>query len=135
MSVLRVVFSKSIIGSIRLCRSYNHPLKLMKFSVQSILNKGTYPETPIISQHFPKGGFKLADTGEFLHLQHKYSKSLSWVENMNFLPKRVNNLFKFSAQNSDLEYLCMRRKIFLVPSDVKPPLSYQKLTRKQRFQF
>ena len=27
----------------------------MKFSVQSILNEGTYPETPIISQLFPKG--------------------------------------------------------------------------------
>ena len=69
-----------------------------------------------------KGGFKSEDTGEFLHLQHKYSKSLSWAENLNFPPKTVNNLFKFSAQDSDLEYLCWRRKIFPVSSDLKPPL-------------
>ena len=50
-----------------------------------------------------KGGFKSEDTGEFLHLQHKYSKSLSWAENLNFPAKTVNNLFKFSAQDSDLE--------------------------------
>ena len=41
-----------------------------------------------------KGGFKSEDTREFLHLQHKYSKSLSWAEKLNFLPKTVNNLFK-----------------------------------------
>ena len=45
-----------------------------------------------------KGGFKSEDTGEVLHLQHKYSIPLSWTENLNFLPKKVNNLFKFSAQ-------------------------------------
>ena len=70
-----------------------------------------------------KGGFKSEDTGEFLHLQHKYSKSLSWEENLNFPPKTVDNLFKFSAQDSDLEYLCWRRKIFPVSSDLKPPLN------------
>ena len=59
-----------------------------------------------------KGSFKSEDTGEFLHLQHKYSKSLSCAENLNFPPKTVNNLFKFSAQDSDLEYLCWRRKNF-----------------------
>ena len=48
-----------------------------------------------------KGDFKSEDTGEFLHLQQKYSKSLSWAENLNFPPKIVNNLFKFSAQDSD----------------------------------
>ena len=53
-----------------------------------------------------KGGFKSEDAGEFLHLQHKYSKSLSWAENLNFPPKTVNNLFKFSTQDSDFEYLC-----------------------------
>ena len=31
---------------------------------------------------FTKGGFKSEDTGEFLHLQRKYSKSLSWAENL-----------------------------------------------------
>ena len=59
-----------------------------------------------------KGGFKSEDTGEFFHCQHKYSKSLSWAENFNFPPKTVNNLFKFSAQDSDLEYLCWQRKFF-----------------------
>ena len=69
-----------------------------------------------------KGGFKSEDTGEFLHLQYKYSRSLSWAENLNFLPKTVNNLFKFSAQASDLEYLCWICKNFLLSSDLKPPL-------------
>ena len=50
--------------------------------------------------------------GEFLHLQHKYSKSLSWAENLNFPPKTVYKLFKFSAQDSYLKYLCWRHKIF-----------------------
>ena len=73
-----------------------------------------------------KGGFKSEDTGKFLHCQHEYSKSLSWAENWNFLPKTVNNLFKFSAQDSDLEYLCCQWKIFLVSSDLKPPLAATK---------
>ena len=30
-----------------------------------------------------------------------YSKSLSWAENLNFPPKTVNNIFKFSSQDSD----------------------------------
>jgi hypothetical protein len=42
---------------------------------------------------------------------------------LNFPPKTVNNLFKFSAQDSDLEYLCWRRKKFPVSSDLKPPLA------------
>jgi hypothetical protein len=70
----------------------------------------------------PKGGFKSEDTGEFFHCQHKYSKSLSWAENLNFLPKTVNNLFKFSAQDSDLEYLCWQWKNSPVSSDLEPPL-------------
>ena len=74
-----------------------------------------------------KGGFNLEDTGKILRLQHKYSKSLSWAENLNFPPKTLNNLFKFSAQDSDLEYLCWRRKIFPVSSDLKPFLSTIKL--------
>ena len=70
-----------------------------------------------------KGGFKSEDIGEFLHLQHKYSKSLSWAENLNFPPTTVNNLFKFYAQDSsDLEYLCWRCKNLPVSSDLKPPL-------------
>ena len=51
-----------------------------------------------------KGGFKSEDTWEFLHCQHKYSKSLSWAEILNFPPKTVKNLFKLSAQDSYLEY-------------------------------
>ena len=35
----------------------------------------------------------------------KYSKSLSWAENVNFQPSTANNLFKFSAQDSELKYL------------------------------
>ena len=30
---------------------------------------------------------------------------LSWAENLNFLPKTVNNLFNFPVQDSDLEYV------------------------------
>ena len=30
-----------------------------------------------------EGGFKSEDTGEFLLLQNKYSKSLSWADNLN----------------------------------------------------
>ena len=69
-----------------------------------------------------KGGFKSEETGEFFRCQNKYSKSLSWAENLNFPPKTVNNLFKFSAQDSDLEYLFWQRKNSSVSSDLKPPL-------------
>ena len=73
---------------------------------------------------FTKGGIKSEDTGEFLHCQHLYSKSLSRAENLNFPPKTVNNLFKFSAQDSDLEYLCWQWKNSPVSSDLKPPVSF-----------
>jgi hypothetical protein len=69
-----------------------------------------------------KGGFKSEETGGFLLLQNQYSKSLSWAENLNFQPKTVNNLFKFSAQDSNLEYLFWRSKNSPVSSDIKPPL-------------
>ena len=69
-----------------------------------------------------KGDFMSENTGGFLHCQNKYSKSLSWAENLNFPPKTVNNLFKFSAQDSDLEYLFWQRKNSSVSSDLKPPL-------------
>ena len=52
-----------------------------------------------------KGGFKSEDIGGFLLFLDENSKSLSWAENLDFPPKSVNNLFKFSAQDSDLEYL------------------------------
>ena len=65
-----------------------------------------------------KGGFKSEDTGKFLGLQHKYSKSLSWAENLNKLFTVVGGKFKFSAQDSDLEYLFWQRKNSPVSSDL-----------------
>ena len=76
---------------------------------------------------FSKGGFKSEDTGKNFHCQYKYSKSLPWAENLNFPPKTVNNLFKFFAQDSDLEYLCRQWKNSPVSSDLKPPLIKPKL--------
>ena len=38
-------------------------------------------------------------------------QTLSRAENLNFPPKTVSNFFKFSAQDSDLEYLFLRGKI------------------------
>ena len=58
-----------------------------------------------------KGGFKSEDTWNFLRLQHKYSKSLSWAENLNKLFTVLGGKFKFSAQDNDLEYLFWQRKI------------------------
>ena len=62
------------------------------------------------------------DTGGFLHCQNKYSKSLSWAENLNKLFTDLGGKFKFSAQDSDLEYLFWRSKNPPVSSDLKPPL-------------
>ena len=50
-----------------------------------------------------KDGFKSEDTRKFLHCRHKYSKSLSSAENLNFRPKTVNNLFKFYKECSGLK--------------------------------
>ena len=69
-----------------------------------------------------KGGFKSEDTGEFLLLQNKYSKALSWAENLNKLFTVLGEKFKFSTQDSDLEYLFWRSKNSPVSSDLKPPL-------------
>ena len=71
----------------------------------------------------PKGGFKSEDTGKFLRLQHKYSISLSWAENLNKLFTVLGGKFKFSAQDSDLEYLFWRSKNSPVSSDLEPPLT------------
>ena len=70
-----------------------------------------------------KGGFKSEDTQKNLRCQHKYSKSLSWAENFNKLFIVLGGKFKFSAQDSDLEYLCWQRKNFPLSSDLKPPLA------------
>ena len=66
----------------------------------------------------PKGGFKSEDTGGFLLLQNKYSKALSWAENLNKLFTDLGVKFKFSAQDSDLEYLFRRSKDPPVSSDI-----------------
>ena len=69
-----------------------------------------------------KGGLKSEDTGEFLHCQDKYFKQLSCVENLNNLFTVLGGKFKFSAQDSDMEYLCWQCKNSPVSSDLKPPL-------------
>ena len=70
-----------------------------------------------------KGGFKSEDTGELLLLKNKYSKLLSWAENFNKMVAVLGGKFKFSAQDSDLEYLFWRSKNPPVSSDLKPTLS------------
>jgi hypothetical protein len=70
-----------------------------------------------------KGGFKSEDSGEFLRLQNKYSKSLSSAEYLNKLFTALGGKFKFPAQDSDLEYLFWRSKNPPVSSDLKPPLA------------
>ena len=71
-----------------------------------------------------KGGFYSEDTGEFLHCQNKYSKSLSWAENLNKLFNVLGGKFKFFAQDSDLEYLFWRCKNPPVSSELKSSLRY-----------
>ena len=77
---------------------------------------------------FAKGGFMSEDAGEFLHCQIKYSKSLSWAEHLNKLFTDLGGKFKFSAQDTDLEYLFWRSKNPPVSSDLKPPLASKKLS-------
>ena len=59
----------------------------------------------ILRKHEYKGGFQSEDTGEFLILQNKYSKSLSWAESFYVLGGK----FKFSAQDRDLEYFFLQK--------------------------
>jgi hypothetical protein len=75
-----------------------------------------------------KGGCKSEDTGGFLLLQNKYYKSLSKAENLNKLFTDLGGKFKFSAQDSDLEYLFWRSKNPPVSSDLKPPLGARQLS-------
>ena len=37
----------------------------------------------------------------------------TWAENLNFLPTKVNNLFKFCARDSDLKYFFITVSSFL----------------------
>ena len=69
-----------------------------------------------------KGDFKSSDTEGFLLLQNKYSKSLSWADNLKKLFSDIGGKFKFSAKDSDLEYLFWRCKNPPVSSHLKPPL-------------
>ena len=46
-----------------------------------------------------------------------------YAENVNVMPKTVNNSFKFSAQDSDLEYLFWQWKNSPVSSDFKATFS------------
>ena len=62
-----------------------------------------------------KGGFESEESGWFLVLQNRYSKSLSWAEKLDFPPKTVN---KLSDQGSDLEYLIWSKNS-PVSSDLK----------------
>ena len=62
--------------------------------------------------HFIKVALKSEDTGGFLLLQNKYSKSLSWAVNLNKLFNDLGRKFKFSAQDSDLEYLLWLKATF-----------------------
>ena len=73
-----------------------------------------------------KGSFKLEDTGEFLLLQNKYSKSLSWAENLNKLFTVLGWKFKFSYKDSDVEYLFWRSKTPPVSSELRHPLENMK---------
>ena len=69
-----------------------------------------------------EGAFNSEDIEEFLHCQNKYSKSLSWAENLNKLFTVLGEKLKFSLQDSDLEYLFWQWKNSPVSSDLKPPL-------------
>ena len=80
----------------------------------------------IYKKYAPKNSntpvLKSENTGAFLPLQNNYSKSLSWAENLSKLFSDLGGKFKFSAQDSDLEYLSWRCKNSPVSSDLKPPL-------------
>ena len=67
-----------------------------------------------------KGDFKSEDTGELLHCQNEYSKSLSWAENLNKMVTDLGGKFKFSALDTDLEFWQCKNPP--VSSDLKPPL-------------
>ena len=64
--------------------------------------KATYKLNLFMYSSATRGGFKSEDTGEFLLLQNKYSKSLSWAENLDKLFTVLGGKLKFSAQDSNL---------------------------------
>ena len=86
-----------------------------------------------------EGGSKSEDTGKILRLPTQISqitilsrklgrflgpsKDIS-AEKVDKLVTVLGGKFKFSAQDSDLEYSCWRCKNFPVSSDSKPPLGF-----------
>ena len=54
------------------------------------------------------------------------TKGAKWAENLNFLPITVNNLFKFSAQGSNLAPFIGNGTKVQIPSEIKPPFLKQK---------
>ena len=74
----------------------------------------TYPLKVALSQKI-LDNFSTAN----INIPNHYSR----LENLNFPPQTVSNLFKFSAQDSDLEYLCWQWKNSPVSPDLKPPLA------------
>ena len=63
------------------------------------------------------------DTRGFLHCQNKSSKSLSWADNLNHLFTDLGRKFKFSDQDSDLEYLFWSFEKHITLSEKEPPLT------------
>jgi hypothetical protein len=64
-------------------------------------------------------------------LDYFYIAKINIPNHPNFPPKSVNNLFKFSAQDSDLEYLFWQCKKPPVSSELKPPLESTKMLFKR----
>ena len=57
----------------------------------------------------------------------KYSKSLSWAEN--FPPIMVNNILKFSTEDSDLEYFFEPHKFFWDKATFRKSYDFHNLNR------
>ena len=72
---------------------------------------------------YTKGGIMSEDTGRFLLLQKNIPNLYPEQIKKNFQPLAVNPLFKFSAQDSNLEYLFWRSKNLPVSSDIISPLT------------
>ena len=59
---------------------------------------------------------------QYFKVKHQAQHSVIFSFDLNFPPKTVHNLIKFSAHDSNLEYLFWRSKNSPVSSDLKPPL-------------
>ena len=88
---------------------------------QTILSSNSY--LFVFEVILGKGSLISKGTLTLVTFQKKGAKSRHWAESLNFPPFAVNNWFKFSAQDSDLEYLLWSSKNFPVFSDLKPPLA------------